>query len=174
MLINDLLAQEKKSIEEDLSKYPTLKLSSLRRNTYASGGRPKITLLVSSWRSGSSFLGQILASHPVSFYIYEPLHQLGLVKLRDSVNEKAKRSVQLIKDLFTCNYSRKGIKLVLFDQMNYKYDDFLQMIGSVISKIKGYGVMLKTRDYGIAVGVKRRKDYNLLIWTSWYCVFLVQ
>ena len=91
LLIDDLLAQEKKSIAEDLSKYPTLKLSSLRRNTYASGGRPKITLLVSSWRSGSSFLGQILASHPVSFYSYEPLHQLGLVKLRDSVNEKANK-----------------------------------------------------------------------------------
>ena len=40
------------------------------------GGKPIRTLIVSTWRSGSSFLGEILRSHPGTYYMMEPLIHL--------------------------------------------------------------------------------------------------
>ena len=66
-------------------------------------GRPISSLLVSYWRSGSSFVGQIINSHPVNHYNYEPLHQYGMVQMRSG--PEAESAVRLISDLLHCNYS---------------------------------------------------------------------
>ena len=101
--ISELVTKERMFINENLLNYPTLKLSNLRRNIMEKGGRPTTSLLVSSWRSGSSFVGQILSSHPVSLYHYEPLHQYGLVRLRSGA--VADRAVSLVSSLLHCEYS---------------------------------------------------------------------
>ena len=87
-----------------LLRYPTLRVGSMRRNIMEEGGTPVSSLLLSSWRSGSSLVGQILTSHPVTFYHYEPLHMYGLVKL--SSGSRATEAVDLISSLLKCNYSK--------------------------------------------------------------------
>lgn len=37
------------------------------------GGRPMRSIIVSSWRSGSTFVGDLVNAHPANFYHYEPL-----------------------------------------------------------------------------------------------------
>ncbi len=57
-------------------------------------------MLVTSWRSGSTFLGQILADHPGVFNHYEPLMHFGLEQVRSG--EKAVEAVSHLRDLFKC------------------------------------------------------------------------
>ena len=80
--ISDLVSRERTFIKEILEKYPTLKIKQLSKSIMETGGRPKSSLLISTWRSGSGFVGQILHSHPVNHYNYEPLHQYGIKQLR--------------------------------------------------------------------------------------------
>ena len=101
--ISELVTKERMFINENLLNYPTLKLPNLKKNIMEKGGRPTTSLLVSSWRSGSSFVGKILSSHPVSLYQYEPLHQYGLVRLRSGA--VAERAVSLVFSLLHCEYS---------------------------------------------------------------------
>ena len=54
--IEEAIMHENLSIDEDLSSYPSV----VDRN------KPAImSLLVTTWRSGSTFLGEVLNSHPV-------------------------------------------------------------------------------------------------------------
>jgi carbohydrate 6-sulfotransferase 6 len=43
---------------------------------------PRQLLIVTSWRSGSTFLGEILANHPAIFQHYEPLTYFGAKQIR--------------------------------------------------------------------------------------------
>ena len=38
----------------------------------------KYILILSTWRSGSTFLGELLAQFPKTYYSYEPLHYLSI------------------------------------------------------------------------------------------------
>lgn len=60
-------------------------------------------LIVSSWRSGSSFIGEILSSFPASFYHFEPLMPYSRGKIRGAPKDKLGHDV--IKKLFNCDYS---------------------------------------------------------------------
>ncbi|XP_018594751.1 carbohydrate sulfotransferase 6 [Scleropages formosus] len=62
-------------------------------------------LLLSSWRSGSSFLGQVFSQHPDVFYLMEPawhvwttLQQPGARALRMAVRD-------LVRSVFQCDFS---------------------------------------------------------------------
>ena len=37
------------------------------------GGTPARAIIISTWRSGSTFMGDLLKSHPAAYYHYEPL-----------------------------------------------------------------------------------------------------
>lgn len=60
-------------------------------------GTPPVRLIVSStWRSGSTLLGEALAAHPGVFYHYEPLMPLGLQQVGPShPDEVSKHSTVL-------------------------------------------------------------------------------
>lgn len=45
-----------------------------------SEGLPRVTFLISSWRSGSSFVGELLSSTPDSFYLFEPFELFSSVQ----------------------------------------------------------------------------------------------
>ncbi|XP_069945448.1 uncharacterized protein [Cherax quadricarinatus] len=65
-------------------------------------GSPRVILLLSSWRSGSTFLGELLANAlPRTFYSYEPLHQwkINVLRVNDSSTQAA---LTLLRDLFVC------------------------------------------------------------------------
>ena len=71
-----------------------------------SGGSPIRALVTTTWRSGSTFLGDILLSHPATYYHYEPLLHFGIEQVRNG--RKAREALRVIKSLFNCDYSKLG------------------------------------------------------------------
>ncbi|XP_016094095.1 carbohydrate sulfotransferase 6-like [Sinocyclocheilus grahami] len=74
------------------------------QNTSLSEGKVHV-LLLSSWRSGSSFLGQVFNQHPEVFYLMEPgwhvwmsIKQAGARSLRMAVRD-------MIRSVFQCDMS---------------------------------------------------------------------
>ena len=69
-------------------------------------GKPPSTpltrvLIVSTWRTGSSFIGLLLASHPGTFYFYEPL--LYKSQPHNFELDKTDRNLPFLQDNFDCH-----------------------------------------------------------------------
>jgi len=45
------------------------------------GGKPIRNIIFATWRSGSTFVGELTNSHPGMFYVYEPLRVFGDVQV---------------------------------------------------------------------------------------------
>jgi hypothetical protein len=60
-----------------------------------------------SWRSGSTFLGELLSRYPGTFYSYEPLHFMSPYKTLNIVESvgMTRRAIQFLKYLFKCDYN---------------------------------------------------------------------
>ncbi|XP_075178543.1 carbohydrate sulfotransferase 4-like isoform X1 [Anomaloglossus baeobatrachus] len=70
-----------------------------------SKAKPVHVLIVSSWRSGSSFLGQIFNHHEDVFYLFEPGHAVWM-KFQKESSELLHYAVRdLLHSLFTCDIS---------------------------------------------------------------------
>lgn len=74
------------------------------QNTSLSEGKVHV-LLLSSWRSGSSFLGQVFNQHPDVFYLMEPGWHVWM-----SINQASARSLRMavrdmIRSVFQCDMS---------------------------------------------------------------------
>ncbi|XP_047103034.1 carbohydrate sulfotransferase 5-like isoform X2 [Schistocerca piceifrons] len=67
------------------------------------GGQPIRNLVITTWRSGSTFLGDVLNSHPGNFYHYEPLLDYDIVRIREEPS--ASEAVRILKALLNCNYT---------------------------------------------------------------------
>ena len=67
------------------------------------GGTPMRNVIVSSWRSGSTFLGDMLNSLPGNYYHYEPLLTYGTGQIRGPPNDT--QALLDIKKLLNCDYS---------------------------------------------------------------------
>lgn len=65
------------------------------------GGSPVRTLIVSTWRSGSSFLGELVNVMSGNFYHYEPLLRYGIKQIRGPPH--ANESISYLKDMFRCD-----------------------------------------------------------------------
>ena len=59
-------------------------------------------LIVSSWRSGSTFLGDLLNSFPGTFYYFEPLHYFFTAK--DELIREEKEQLELLGNLYNCSF----------------------------------------------------------------------
>lgn len=42
-------------------------------------------MIISTWRSGSTFVGEAVASHPETYYHFEPLNQFRIVQVHTRV-----------------------------------------------------------------------------------------
>jgi hypothetical protein len=77
------------------------------------GGTPIRNVILTTWRSGSTFLGDLVISHPGTFYHYEPLLHFGITRVRDysgvggSVYD-GRKAVDTLRDLMNCDYSKLG------------------------------------------------------------------
>lgn len=74
----------------------------MRRNSTLS---PIRSLVITTWRSGSTFLGDILNSMDGNYYHYEPFLHKGIVQIRDNQSEVAAEATQHIAKLLRCDYS---------------------------------------------------------------------
>ena len=63
--------------------------------------------IATTWRSGSTFLGDILLSHPATFYHYEPLINYKIHQVRDGT-PLAPKAIKALENLFKCDYSDLG------------------------------------------------------------------
>lgn len=71
--------------------------------TPETGAQPIRSLILTTWRSGSTFLGDILNSMNGNFYHYEPLHQYRIQQIRGPPNDEG--ALKLIAQLLRCNYA---------------------------------------------------------------------
>lgn len=70
-------------------------------------GIPVRSVVVSTWRSGSTFFGDIINSHPGNFYDFEPLMDFEIVKIRGA--PLADYAIKRLKALLNCDYTDLGI-----------------------------------------------------------------
>ncbi|KAM7414073.1 hypothetical protein PAMA_019068 [Pampus argenteus] len=62
-------------------------------------------LLLSSWRSGSSFLGQVFNQHPSVFYLMEPAWHVWTKMQRPSAQTLRMAVRDLLRSVFQCDFS---------------------------------------------------------------------
>ncbi|XP_056381812.1 carbohydrate sulfotransferase 5-like isoform X3 [Hyla sarda] len=69
-------------------------------------GKEKVHLLIlSSWRSGSSFVGQIFSQHPDVFYMMEPAWHVWVTMFRNSAKVLHMAVRDLVRSAFLCDMS---------------------------------------------------------------------
>ncbi|KAL7644158.1 UNVERIFIED_CONTAM: hypothetical protein RMT77_004982 [Armadillidium vulgare] len=64
-------------------------------------------IIISTWRSGTSFLNDILSSHDGVFSHYEPLHHFGIKRFRDKYDPESVEAQKFIKGVLNCEYVDK-------------------------------------------------------------------
>ncbi|CAL4124629.1 unnamed protein product, partial [Meganyctiphanes norvegica] len=67
------------------------------------GGRPVRSIVITTWRSGSTFVGDILSILPLTYYHNEPLMDFGIKQVRTGTN--AIQALYTIRQLLNCNYT---------------------------------------------------------------------
>ncbi|XP_042859468.1 carbohydrate sulfotransferase 5-like [Penaeus japonicus] len=104
--ISKVLDEQRRDIEQQMKGYmfpAKLNVSSAKDLVLAEGGQPVRSLIVTSWRSGSTFMGDILRSHPGTYYHYEPLHDFGIKQVRSG--GVAAQALHNLKHFLSCDYS---------------------------------------------------------------------
>lgn len=97
------IASEKGFLAEDLAGFESVNGEPLESLVMGEGGQPVRALVTTTWRSGSTFLGDIMTAHPGTFYHYEPLLHYDIVQARTGA--LAQDAVRTLKDLMHCNYT---------------------------------------------------------------------
>ena len=64
-------------------------------------------LVATTWRSGSTFLGDLLNHYPGVFYYFEPLHYYS--QLDPQKRAKAQDEVDFLRSLYTCSFNAKNV-----------------------------------------------------------------
>nr|CAI5839833.1 unnamed protein product [Callosobruchus analis] len=101
--IQYVVLQQKKLLSHELSDYRFPKGESIEDYTLATGGRPIRTVIFTTWRSGSTFLGDVLNAVPGNYYHYEPLLEYGIIQIRGAPH--AESALYTLKSLLSCDYS---------------------------------------------------------------------
>lgn len=122
--IDDVLNYQRNVIAEDEMKYyefPNGKFDveakNLQELTLETGGNPMRSIIVTTWRSGSTFLGDVLNSMPGNYYHYEPLLNFDIIQIRGPPHEKT--ALENLKKLLKCNYT--GMEDYLEYGQTHKY-----------------------------------------------------
>ena len=70
-----------------------------------SANQSRNVLIVSTWRSGSTLMGQVLESHPGAWFWSEPVHYLELGKLHIPVDKMTEGKIMpYVQDSFKCKF----------------------------------------------------------------------
>ncbi|XP_042873365.1 carbohydrate sulfotransferase 2-like [Penaeus japonicus] len=94
-----------------------------RRRMEGSGKRQKQVVLWTGWKSGSSFMGQVLArASDATFYSYEPLHMYGVKVMHDDDDAITRKAQTLLKDLILCRLERHVDQLFGEGKPNYPFN----------------------------------------------------
>nr|XP_044993831.1 carbohydrate sulfotransferase 4 isoform X1 [Jaculus jaculus]XP_044993836.1 carbohydrate sulfotransferase 4 isoform X1 [Jaculus jaculus]XP_044993841.1 carbohydrate sulfotransferase 4 isoform X1 [Jaculus jaculus] len=67
--------------------------------------KPKHVLVLSSWRSGSSFVGQLFSQHPDVFYLMEPAWHVWMTFTHSTAQRLQMAVRDLLRSIFLCDMS---------------------------------------------------------------------
>ncbi|KAG5683002.1 hypothetical protein PVAND_012314 [Polypedilum vanderplanki] len=107
--IQDVLNYQRKQIAEEMQyyEYPNgrfgVDAKNLQDLTMETNGMPMRSVIISTWRSGSTFLGDVLNTLPGNYYHYEPLLTYDIVQIRGPPHDK--NAIKSLKKLLRCNYT---------------------------------------------------------------------
>lgn len=102
--IEKILEKTRKKIRHELISY-NFNASGVQKIDdliMESGGKPIRSLIISTWRSGTTFLGGILNAIPGNYYHYESLLYFGIVQIKGPPHSD--KALSLIKNSFSCNF----------------------------------------------------------------------
>ncbi|KAI5711080.1 hypothetical protein M8J76_002057 [Diaphorina citri] len=123
--IENVLRIQRRLISEEMNGYVypkgkyNVSASKLSDLVPEKGGTPVRSIVLTTWRSGSTFLGDILDSHPGNYYHYEPLLQYEIVQIRGPpLWQEAKH---LVHSLLNCNYTTLTSYLQYGMEHNYLF-----------------------------------------------------
>lgn len=102
--INKLIDNERYKIKQELLHFNfsysgPRKLENLLMEA---GGQPQRSLIISTWRSGTTFLGEILNAVPGNFYHYEPLLNYGILQIRGLPHST--KALKRLKKMLHCKF----------------------------------------------------------------------
>ena len=69
----------------------------------------KHILVLTTWRSGSTFLGDLLNHYRGSFYYFEPLHYYSKAKNNKNTPNPVQSETEFLKSLMQCNFTAENI-----------------------------------------------------------------
>ncbi|CAL4122358.1 unnamed protein product, partial [Meganyctiphanes norvegica] len=105
-IMDTIIQRQREIIAQEMEGYSfhrRLKAKSAADLIPDQGGRPVRSIVITTWRSGSTFIGDILNSHPASYYHYEPLLDFDIVQVRSGSD--AAQAKHNLRHLLTCNYT---------------------------------------------------------------------
>ncbi|XP_015522085.2 carbohydrate sulfotransferase 5 [Neodiprion lecontei] len=111
-ILEQIISTQRKLISKDMKgyEYPdgkyNISASKLEDLVMEKHGRPVRSLIVTTWRSGSTFFGDILNAHPANYYHYEPLLAFDIVQVRGP--PLSSKALKWVKDLLNCEYEDLG------------------------------------------------------------------
>ena len=124
--IDDVLNYQRNVIAEDEMKYyefPNGKFDveakNLQELTPETGGNPMRSIIVTTWRSGSTFLGDVLNAMPGNYYHYEPLLNFDIIQIRGPPHERT--ALENLRRLLKCNYTGMDMDDYLEYGKTHKY-----------------------------------------------------
>ncbi|XP_045101105.1 carbohydrate sulfotransferase 5-like isoform X2 [Portunus trituberculatus] len=104
--VQEILKTERQIIREAMLGYsfhPALNTKRIEDLVPKYGGKPVRSLVITTWRSGSTFIGDVLQSHPGTYYHYEPLMDFDIKQVRHGT--AAKQALHNLHHLLNCDYS---------------------------------------------------------------------
>lgn len=117
--IAEVLAEQREFLDAELTGFPFPDKKSLTDYTPATGGQPIRSVVITTWRSGSTFLGDILNTLPGNYYHYEPLLDFDIVQVREE--PLATKAIRNIKHLLNCEYSAMNEYLTFGEDHTYLF-----------------------------------------------------
>lgn len=100
--IKYVVQQQKAVLEQELADYSFPPKTKLENFTLSDGGQPVRNIIIATWRSGSTFLGDVINAVPGNFYHYEPLLDYGIVQIRGPPYGDS--AIRTLKRLLMCDY----------------------------------------------------------------------
>lgn len=118
------------------------------------GGRPMRSIILTSWRSGSTFLGDVVNAHPASFYHYEPLLDFGIVQIRGP--PLADEALRNLESLLRCDFGNLGKDATKVFECTSVNDNESSQIDTwtTVKRIPGCSITILI--YGSSVRITRR------------------
>lgn len=101
--IQDIIQQQKLTVDQELLGFRYSAGFKLSSYTLATGGKPIRNLIIATWRTGSTFMAEVINNIPGNYYHYEPLLDFEIVQVRGP--PLASDALNNIKKLLNCNYT---------------------------------------------------------------------